>query len=249
MTGYDKHRSGGAKAVSTYGEFDSLLTGRNRDSKKLNNNTDAIRHEGIIAIKLHDTDIVTFYPDGDIKLNSGGWRTPTTKDRIQTYSPYRISQERGVWRIGGVVFADNMTFHLSGAVTGAGKDNSKADKKFKARVKKFAELCASEIPLEMPSNGDCWYCYMVVSDCEDKSKIGLPLGEANHDKEHLESHISEGYVVPSLVLRALKLAGCGDLILHYTFTASEGNHGKDLAAGYVKRSVYRYILKQFGYAV
>ena len=34
-----------------------------------------------IALKLHNTDIVTLYPTGDMSLNTGGWYTVTTKER------------------------------------------------------------------------------------------------------------------------------------------------------------------------
>lgn len=34
------------------------------------------------AIRLHGTDVVTFMPDDSIRLDSGGWQTPTTRERI-----------------------------------------------------------------------------------------------------------------------------------------------------------------------
>lgn len=35
-----------------------------------------------LAIVLHRTRILTFFPDGTIALDSGGWQTPTTRDRM-----------------------------------------------------------------------------------------------------------------------------------------------------------------------
>ncbi len=41
--------------------------------------------DGSECIQLHDTVIVRTYPDGKIKLDSGGWKTATTKERINRY--------------------------------------------------------------------------------------------------------------------------------------------------------------------
>lgn len=42
------------------------------------------------AIRLHNTDVVTYLPGGQIILNSGGWPTVTTQDRISSFSPARV---------------------------------------------------------------------------------------------------------------------------------------------------------------
>lgn len=52
--------------------------------------------------KLHNTTIVTMKKDGGIILDSGGWRTPTTKAHMNTYledTPYSVSQEKGTWYV------------------------------------------------------------------------------------------------------------------------------------------------------
>lgn len=60
---------------------------RGRDAK-LAHNTYVVEVEGITpehpgyAIRLHHTNIVTFYLDGTVKLNSGGYHTVTTKARM-----------------------------------------------------------------------------------------------------------------------------------------------------------------------
>ena len=47
----------------------------NRDKKKIANNTYLIRlDDNIIGIRLHSTDIIKLYRDGNIVLNSGGYR-------------------------------------------------------------------------------------------------------------------------------------------------------------------------------
>jgi hypothetical protein len=54
-----------------------------------------------IGIKLHATDVVLFHRDGKIELNSGGWTTVTTKDRIASFSPAArtLEQEDGIWYV------------------------------------------------------------------------------------------------------------------------------------------------------
>lgn len=55
-----------------------------------------------IAVEYHETDIVTFYPDGVIILDNGGWRTSTTRYRINQYLPdgYYLVQDKYEWYIG-----------------------------------------------------------------------------------------------------------------------------------------------------
>ena len=64
----------------TYEILDEYLKrGRNPDDRpapETPNNTRVARSDGgNIGIVLHGTEIVTFYPDGRIVLNAGGWRT------------------------------------------------------------------------------------------------------------------------------------------------------------------------------
>lgn len=80
-----------------------------RDSKKVGNNTYMVRGDGCIHVRLHQTNVVTYYPDGRIVLNSGGWRTPTTKDRINNWTSARIYQTKYQWYLAdGRPFYDGM---------------------------------------------------------------------------------------------------------------------------------------------
>lgn len=49
-----------------------------------------------IAVQLHATDVVTFFLDGRIEVNTGGWDTVTTRDRINCYldKPWHVYGER-----------------------------------------------------------------------------------------------------------------------------------------------------------
>ncbi len=64
---------------------------KNRDSKKIGNNTYLIKlrvnqePDGEVlgvAIKYHKTKVVSIYADGHIYINTGGWSTVTTQKRI-----------------------------------------------------------------------------------------------------------------------------------------------------------------------
>ena len=95
----------------TYAEVLALVHGKtNRQERKIGNNTYAeIEHDRSISVNLHGTDVVRFYPNGLVKLNSGGWRTHTTKQRINKYSPVKIFQKNFEWFLAdGTPFEDNM---------------------------------------------------------------------------------------------------------------------------------------------
>ena len=85
-----------------------------RNSRKVGNNTYAeILPNGSVGIMLHSTYVVKIHPDNSATLNSGGWHTSTTKDRINQYSPVRVYQRKGQWYLesgeeyeDGVVVAD-----------------------------------------------------------------------------------------------------------------------------------------------
>jgi hypothetical protein len=82
--------------------------------RKIGNNTYAtIQPDGSVTIRLHSTDVVTIYPDDAVKVNSGGWRTSTTKDRINKYSPVGVYQRNHQWYFDdGTRFEDNTIFKM-----------------------------------------------------------------------------------------------------------------------------------------
>ena len=89
-------------ADSTKVYLDLLNTLKKRTTKKLLNNTYAVRREnGRIAVRLHNTDVVTFDPNGDVMLDTGGWKTVTTKSRMNQYlpRPLRVYARNFVWYV------------------------------------------------------------------------------------------------------------------------------------------------------
>lgn len=87
---------------------------RNLTRRKVGNNTYAsVLDDGSVGVTLHATMVVVIHPDDCVTLNSGGWRTVTTKARMNDYCGNRIYQRRHQWyvRIDGqdVPFVDYMT--------------------------------------------------------------------------------------------------------------------------------------------
>ncbi|KKM25263.1 hypothetical protein LCGC14_1596730 [marine sediment metagenome] len=230
-----------------YQTADAQLQGRNRESRKLANNTYLRRRGEDIAVQLHATDVVTYHPDGSTTLNSGGWRTVTTKDRMNAYGPVQVWQDRGVWYIGkgwqnkGTVYADGITVLANGSITGQGTATPTADRRIKAQVSKYAKLCSESLPLDEPGAGDCWYCSMYAQG-------ERTLGDMTHSN-HFDSHMAEGYVVPSLVYNALKEAGAGQAYYWGVFGVESHPNMVNQVRPTVRRMVYRYILKRYGFAV
>lgn len=65
--------------------------------RKVANNTYLERHDGYIGLRLHNTTIIRWYPNGRTTLTAGGWETPTTKDRINTWASIYINSYQGDW--------------------------------------------------------------------------------------------------------------------------------------------------------
>ena len=69
-----------------------------KTSKKITNNTRYTEYlDGRRVLRLHNTDIITWTAEGKIILNSGGYRTHTTKNRLHRY--INIYQKNYNWYI------------------------------------------------------------------------------------------------------------------------------------------------------
>jgi hypothetical protein len=73
--------------------------------------------DGFTCVKYHNTDVVRFN-NNEIVLNSDGWNTQTTKNRMNQTSNqfnlrYRIFQQKGIWQVNfkgtDINFHDGMT--------------------------------------------------------------------------------------------------------------------------------------------
>jgi 3'-phosphoadenosine 5'-phosphosulfate sulfotransferase (PAPS reductase)/FAD synthetase len=235
-----------------------------RSSRKLENHTYLIHyHEAkphYIGIRLHNTDVVKYYQDGRIVLNSGGWKTPTTKDRINKYAPVNVWTDKGIWYIGQnwnkpaeAIYQDDMVINPDGTFSGVmTMEQAKEETKLRGKVRKYAKdfvtaLKAGKIP--MPSSGDCWYCSQVVSS-PDVYK-GQPLGKVMKDKNHILSHIKEKYYVPSLAVNALEAFGASmaaKSTLWFYMGHENANDWGEFALEQIEKSVKRYVYRELGLA-
>jgi hypothetical protein len=101
-----------------------MLTGR--PERTIGNNTQLRRdHDGSIALVLHWTAVATYHPDDSIALDSGGYQTTTTKDRINKAlaGRGRVYAQDFAWYYAPaydwdhpVPFVDGMVIHADGSI-------------------------------------------------------------------------------------------------------------------------------------
>jgi len=255
----------------TYAEADAKLQGRCKDSRKVGNNTYLQRRgENIIAVRLHKTDILMLHPNGDVHLNSGGWRTVTTKARMNEFllRGYFVSQTRGQWYLNDVPYRDGMSITGKGDVVNGGCKTEVADQaKLRRKVFRFAGEFVDalrENKISLPNNGDCWFCALRTED-------GGTLGEKSdrgkqYEGHHITEHIKQKYFVPSLIHRALEVMGGSIAMKDLTMAHMMLSEGREAdSAGTkaetairafssewtytgIKRMLARYMLRQLGMA-
>lgn len=235
----------------------------NRESRKLENNTYLKRRsETKIAVQLHNTDVVTYCADGTVILNSGNWKTITTKDRINKYAPCFLYQENSQWFFTSdtfrskptqaYIFSDNMSIDKFGNVHNAipyNPDIEKQNNKLKKQIRTYAKNFVTEFfngNVPAPSGGDCWYCYFV------DEKTGKPISNS----DHLLSHINEKYYVPSLLVHAIKefpISIIANSCIHSIWygteeTKKEITWYESIAKEQIQKSITRYMYRQLEFA-
>lgn len=197
--------------VKSAGEWREYIEGgRDKQSRTIANNTKVRKIENGVAIRLHDTDIVTITDSGLITLNSGGWLSVTTKERLNRYTNARISQRLGIWYISDKagndsLFYDGMTISADGyslkprATAKYEKQVAKIKKQAKEYARGYVEALKNGA-IDYPNGGDCWACLM----------RGPKGQESFQGSGHLQMHISDKYYVPSLLVNAGREAGYRD---------------------------------------
>ncbi len=238
-------------------------------SKFVDNNTvEYTTADGRRVIRLHDTDIITYMPNGKIILNSGGWRTPTTKGRINEYVKVNdavdvgITQNKGLWYVlvrekGAEVENEWGKYHpwntvqvvpfVDGIEIYRGRVMAKYVKKSDAVVKK-------QEALKKKINGYMKHVQKALEEgncipnggdcwyCLMQTSKGDNLGDAMGDNSHIMSHIKEGYVPAALIWNAVKEAGYKpEYHLHPELMKNWGNTKK---TGVPMRAVRKYLKKR-----
>lgn len=99
----------------TYQEATRKLDSINR--AKIGNNTWLEREPGKrnVHIVLHNTRIITLHQDGSYTMRTGGWRSHTTKDRLNGYlgtgASISIFQKNHEWFVASDVLPEVRKFH------------------------------------------------------------------------------------------------------------------------------------------
>ena len=102
--------------LRSYAEAEAFLGGK--QSRKVAHNTWVELRTAGITIRFHVTDIVLYLEStGSVVLSSGGWRTTTTKRRLNCFSPFQVWQRNFDWFIDvsekPVPFVDGMLLQRS----------------------------------------------------------------------------------------------------------------------------------------
>jgi hypothetical protein len=243
------------------------MVGRNEESRKVGNNTYKRKVGDSIAIRLHDTDILVVSPTNiseglpfeRILLNTGGYKTVTTKSRMNEWLsklkiPLNVWSEKGIWFVSNsdtgtkdVFIGRWMKYDEYGLLLDFdGNNGTPIDAKvalqqrnaMARKAKAYAKQCADNLPLELPNLGDCLFCQV---NRDSKGEFG--------GTEHLLSHMEEGYVVSSLVYRAMRDCGSTDFVMAFAFSPESEGSMLQFAQERVRHDVYRFIMKQLGYSV
>jgi len=201
------------------------------------------RADGSTCIRLHKTDIVCTDKNGISTINAAGWRTPTTKERINAYAPVRVFQRNALWYVGEVLFFDGIKVDAAGQVLNAPKANTeeKAIKQKKA-INAFVKKLDNMPDIPHPNSGDCWLCglFHPVKSVDRNARRVCPP-EITGDVEHIKAHVKEGYLHGSLLVNAMRWRGYDDraIGLHYSMNLRDT----------FKRALRRYLFHIYGFAV
>lgn len=193
-------------------------------ARKIANNTfKYMRPGGAEVIRLHRTDIIIKQPDGRTVLNTGGWQTATTKDRINALSGFRVYSDRGQWIVSDgagtrIPFHDGMTLPDDfNTPTAALAERTREHRRLARDISKFVAGIDKLESLPMPDASDCWYCAMFQAENPRQrgcQHVGVAReqgqSENNQDYSHLREHIAENYLHGSLIVNAMRWAGYQD---------------------------------------
>jgi hypothetical protein len=184
--------------------YDAQLTGRCALRRKIANNTWLERRgDDTIAVRLHNTDVVTYHRDGRVQLFTGGWYTVTTKQRMNAYSPARVYSIKGRWHVRegswdtghDRPFADGITIHPDGTLSGYPAEldvaaQDRANAATRRRIKRFIDGITPDAIVNAFENsgGDCFMCRFGEGSC-------------------LADHVKDNYFHAHLALRAVKAKG------------------------------------------
>lgn len=212
------------------------------------------RPDGAEVWRLRQTDVVTKLPDGRFKLDSGGFRTSVTKDRIGRFSPARIAPGLyDVWYVGPIAEFAVAPFFDGIVVDGDGnapifpehavlRDPQKIAL-LRRQINQFCETLGFYGSVQQPDMSDCWACRAQV----ERPRGGMVLYchgwvpsplKPGTERWHLESHLSDVAANGTLLVNAMRWAGISE---HQILAAFSG-HDYDR----IRRAVRRYLKHKLG---
>ena len=254
--------------MSVYEELSERLTrkgsGRPMERRKVANNTYLIRGENAIGLLLHSTIVASYGADDTVTLNSGGWRTVTTKDRMNLFSGlarFVVNSNGGIWFVkfyppdnsyfdrwtfdnSAIRYFDGMKLDLANRRLLNPEDspdfgnidhaNDATNKAIDRYLKGFTPDVARDLLAQIETGGYRGDCWF----CSMRStEDGRPLGETVNDTEHLVSHLEERYYMVSLVVNAYSRYGDPGLVAMLNL--------RDLAEGRARQHGLKYELRRY----
>ena len=194
------------------------------DLKKLKHKTWYFKDAtGAEHVRLHDTCIIIKYNNvPELKLDSGGFKTKTTKSRINEFLPmffesdWQIIQKKSIWYLRSeeldkeILFQDNMRLYFDNETNDYKPMNIKYVRnekeltELRSDVKKYSQEFIKKFvngEIKPPSEGDCWYC--------------LGMFEDAGSSQHILAHLTKKYYVPALLYNSIfknNMCGLSDIM-------------------------------------
>lgn len=190
--------------------------------------------EGEVRYRLHNTDIAVTDSEG-VQLFTGGWKTITTKDRInKILSSLRLGisvyQKSGKWFLHcpttHVEFFDGIKVNRNGQVSDPPKSTIREAARIEAWMKKvntWAKKIRKDGP-PTPSGGDCWYCMFITNRVDGPVPT---IEELKKDPDHLIQHLKENYLHGTMLVLAMKVGGYNDDQIGYFFNLALKEGGNE----------------------
>lgn len=219
-----------------------------------------------IGVRYHDTFVLIWDAEDTIELYTRGYRTMTTRRRMNTYlpEPWMVYTEEGVWYLsegsyGSLrsVFVEGITIRLNASALGRvyqprdGEEEKKLILWERQIIRTYAAhylglLWAGSFPV--PQASQCLQCF-------ENDHPALRYSADNH----LRRHVLENRYPSKLIFNALKAAGYNDWVLKrlrdYLERSTPELCAKKKTLVYplpydaMKRALVRFLLTHMGHSV
>lgn len=236
---------------------------KGKDQKELENNTYLVKvDDETLGVKLHNTIVVYIFKSGIYQLDTGGWRTSTSKNRINRYGPASVYQKNNIWYIGEGIFEDGVRVNAEGKVLTKQRGvneveakKRKLDRMVLKYIKGFGEhVIRNGLQVDKadkPTEQSPWKVVELVEgpkpiapgpgDCwacyfgiTSDDPLKEPLGV-----EHLLEHMLEAYFVPSLLWKAIVVGGYQNPGFIWHSIASDARRGENRLLRLVLTAYFR----------